>query len=53
VVNEQQKNGIDVSNLVDEATYRQTPVFFAAAIKDEAVSLKMVQVLEGMGAKPS
>lgn len=47
------KNGIDVANLFDEQNYKQTPIFFATVIKDEAIALKMTEVLAGFGAKPS
>jgi hypothetical protein len=41
VVSERDKNNIDVASLTDEVSFKQTPIFFAAQIKDEDVSLKM------------
>lgn len=39
--------------MVDEANFKQTPIFSAAVIKDENASLEMARILTEMGVKAS
>jgi hypothetical protein len=45
--------GIDVATMVDEANFKQTPIFSACVIKNDNQSLEMVRVLTQMGVKAS
>ena len=49
---EQEKIGISVAFLYDE-NYRHNAIFYATLIKDEAVSLKMVEYLLTQGVDPT
>jgi hypothetical protein len=53
VIQERNKLGIDVANLLDENTWKQNVMFSAAIIKDENASLQMVKVFTEMGVKPN
>lgn len=53
VLAERNKLGIDVSNLVDEANFKQNPTFSVTVIKDENVSIEMARILIEMGVKPN
>lgn len=50
---ERNKIGIDVSTLVDEANFKQNPIFSAAVIKDENAAIEMAKILTEMGVKPN
>jgi len=51
VLNERNKLGIDVTNLVDESSFKQNPIFSAAVIKDENAAVEMGRILTDMGVK--
>lgn len=53
VLAERNKLGIDMANLVDEANYRQNPIFYSTVIKDENASIEMAKIFTDMGVKPN
>ncbi|CDW71912.1 bromodomain containing protein [Stylonychia lemnae] len=53
VMQEINRAGIEASNLVDETNFKQTLVFSATLIPDDARSVQMVQVLKQLGVSPS
>lgn len=50
---EAQRSGLNISELVDEQNYKQTPMFSVALIPDDSTSVQMGKVLKDMGVSPS
>lgn len=51
VVQEQKTHGYDMTQLLDEANYKQTPMFSTALIKNDDLAVKMALVLREMGVR--
>ena len=45
-------HGYDVSTLLDEVNYKQTPLFSASLIKSDDQAVRMARVLKEMGVRP-
>lgn len=50
---ERNKSGVDVSTLVDEQNFKQTPMFSVSLIPEDSQAVKMAQVLKDMGVSVS
>ena len=53
VLAERQKLGLDLATLVDEANYKQNPIFYATVIRDENQALEMCRIFTEMGVRPN
>ena len=52
VIQEHKQHGYDMSQLLDEANYKQTPIFSTALIKSDDQAVRMARVLREMGVRP-
>ena len=52
VLQEHRIRGYDIGSLVDEANYKQTPMFSTGLIKVDDLAVRMAKVLKEMGVKP-
>jgi ankyrin repeat protein len=53
VLFERNRSGIDIGTLVDDANFKQTPLFSAALVPDDSHSLQMARALKDMGVNPT
>jgi hypothetical protein len=51
VVQEHKTHGYDMTQLLDEANYKQTPMFSTALVKNDDLAVKMARVLREMGVR--
>lgn len=52
VLQERQQRGYDIGQLLDEANYKQTPMFSTSLIKSDDQAVRMAKVLKELGVKP-
>ena len=45
--------GIDVSSIIDDTSFKQTPCFAAATVKSDEASLKIIKIFQEHGVDPS
>jgi hypothetical protein len=51
VVQEHKTHGYDMAQLLDEANYKQTPMFSTALIRSDDQAVRMARVLREMGVR--
>ncbi len=52
VLHEHRTHSYDASTLLDEANYKQTPIFSASLIKSDDLAVRMARILKEMGVRP-
>ncbi len=51
IVQERQVRGYDIGSLLDEANYKQTPMFSTSLIKSDDLAVRTAQVLRDLGVR--
>ena len=51
IIQEQRVRGYDIGSLLDEANYKQTPMFSASLVKSDDQAVRTARVLKDLGVK--
>lgn len=52
VLQEHRVHNYDIGSLLDEANYKQTPMFSTSLTKNDGIAVKMARILRELGVKP-